>query len=167
MSIRIPLDFHWLCLLEFHWSWSFLGVGLLLVHWKSIRKVCWTERSDQKCLDKCQKIIGKLLYSKGRKKSILGTQSPTESAQKSSGSIKTSTIGALEKGWSPNSHINLSVCHTYLVLSHSSISPEIIYIDSVANPADPILHGELGEAGKHLSHNFKLPEELIHCFIYV
>ena len=35
MSVGIPLDFHWLCPLEFHWSWSFLGVGLLLVHRKS------------------------------------------------------------------------------------------------------------------------------------
>ena len=71
------------------------------------------------------------------------------------------TIGALDKAHSPNSHINLSVCHTYLLLSQLSISPEIIYVESLANPADPISHGEEGEAGQHLSHNFKLPDELI------
>jgi hypothetical protein len=77
------------------------------------------------------------------------------------------TIGALEKGRSPNSHINLSLCRTYLVLSDLSISPEIVYIESVANPADPISRGEPGEAGKQIFPNFKLPEELSDCFIYV
>ena len=71
----------------------------------------------------------------------------------------------LEKGRSPNSHINLSVRCTYLVLSDLSISPEIIYI--VANPADPISHGEPGEAGKQIFPTFKLPKELSHCFLYV
>ena len=33
-----------------------MGVGLLLVHQKSIRKVHWSERSDQKFLDKHWKI---------------------------------------------------------------------------------------------------------------
>jgi len=77
------------------------------------------------------------------------------------------TISALDKGQSSNSHINLSVCCTYLLFSHLSISPEITYIESVANPADPILHREQGEAGKHVSHNFKLPDELTNCFLYV
>jgi len=77
------------------------------------------------------------------------------------------TIGALDKGCSPNSHINLSVRCTYLIFSHLSISPEIIYIESAANPADPISCRELGEAGKHISHTFKLPDELIDSFLYV
>ena len=77
------------------------------------------------------------------------------------------TIGALNKGRSPNSHINLSVRRTYLVLSDLSISPEIIYIDSIANPADPISRGEQGEAGQRISHQFKLPTELTDCFLYV
>jgi hypothetical protein len=77
------------------------------------------------------------------------------------------TIGALEKGRSPNSHINLSVRRTYLVLSDLSISPEIVYIESIANPADPISRGEPGAAGKQLFPTFKLPDELADCFIHV
>ena len=77
------------------------------------------------------------------------------------------TIGALEKGRSPNSHINLSVRRTYLVLSDLSISPEIVYIESIANPADPISRGEPGEAGMQIFPNFKLPEELSDCFLHV
>jgi len=77
------------------------------------------------------------------------------------------TIGALDKGHSPNAHINLSVCCMYLLLSHLSISPEIIYVDSLANPADPISCREQGEAGQHLSHNFKPPDKLINSFLHV
>ena len=77
------------------------------------------------------------------------------------------TIGALDKGHSPNSHINLSVRCTYLLLSHLSISPKITYIESIANPANPISHGEQGDANKHLLHNFKLPDELIDSFTHV
>ena len=77
------------------------------------------------------------------------------------------TIGALEKGHSPNSHINLSVCRTYLVLSDLSISPEIVYIESIANPADPISRREPGKAGMQIFPNFKLPEELSDCFLHV
>ena len=96
LSIRLLLDFCWLCLLEFHWTsigyvhwfWSFLVAGLLLVHWQSIRKVCCTEWSSQKCSDQLQKIPRKILWSKSRKISILLTLSPMESARKSSGSVK-------------------------------------------------------------------------------
>lgn len=77
------------------------------------------------------------------------------------------TIGALDKGRSPNSHINLSIRRTYLVLSHLSITPEIAYVESIANPADPISRGEQGEPGRHISHNLKLPDELTDCFLYV
>jgi len=66
--------------------------------WKSVGKVCWTERSNQKCPDKHRKIIRKLLYSKGRKKSILVTQSPMESTRKSSGSVKTSVTTTFGSG---------------------------------------------------------------------
>ena len=77
------------------------------------------------------------------------------------------TIGALEKGRSPNSHINLSVRRTYLVLSDLSISPVIVYIESAANPADPISRGELGKFGMQIFPTFKLPEELSDCFVHV
>ena len=77
------------------------------------------------------------------------------------------TIGVLEKGRSPNSHINLSVRHTYLVLSNLSILPDIVYIESATNPADPISRREPGEAGKQVFPTFKLPEELSDYFLHV
>jgi len=77
------------------------------------------------------------------------------------------TIGALDKGRSPNSHINLSVRRMYIVLSALSISPDIVYVESADNPADPISRGEPGEAGKHMLPTFMLPEELSNCFLYV
>ena len=67
VSFRIPLDFCWLCPLEFHQFWSFLVAGLLFVHWQSIGKVRWTKWSSQKCLDQLRKILGKILWSKAEK----------------------------------------------------------------------------------------------------
>ena len=96
------------CLLAVHWTSigsGHLGVGLLLVHWKSIGKVRWTLWSDQKCPDKHQKIIGKILWWKSKKICILLTLSPTESAQKSSGSVKTSFHHRLMYHWDN--------CHEY------------------------------------------------------
>ena len=77
------------------------------------------------------------------------------------------TIGALDKGRSANSHINLSVRRTHLVLSDLSITPEIVYIESAANPADPISRGDPGDAGKQILPTFKLPDELSDCFLHV
>ena len=89
---RKDISTRWCCwVLVSHFLWTMFA-GLLLLHCKSIRTVCWTERSDQKCPDKHWKIIGKLLYSKSRKIAILVTPSPMESARKSSGSIKTSLL---------------------------------------------------------------------------
>ena len=91
-----PLEFHQTsagCPLDFHWCLPVISSGLMvLVCSQSIGKVRWTKRSNQKCLDKHWKIIGKLQWLKSRKKSILVTLSPTESARKSSGSVKTSHI---------------------------------------------------------------------------
>jgi len=83
-SIGCPSDFCWLCPLEFCQYLlvisSGLASGLLLVHWKSVRKVCWTERSSQKCPDKQQKLTRKLLQLHNSKIWILATQSLTESS---------------------------------------------------------------------------------------
>jgi hypothetical protein len=70
------------------------------------------------------------------------------------------TIGSLDKGRSQNFHINLSIHHTYVVLASLFITPHLIYIPSEANPADPILHGELGAAGMRISDSFSLPDKL-------
>jgi len=77
------------------------------------------------------------------------------------------TIGALSKGRSPNVHINLSIRRTHLIFMDLSITPNITYIESGANPADPILRGEPGPAGKRIFPRFTLPEELVDCFVNV
>jgi hypothetical protein len=75
------------------------------------------------------------------------------------------TIGALGKGRSSNSHINFSVRRTYVALADLLITPELAYIKSEANPADPISRGEPGPVGKRMFPNFTLPEELASCFV--
>jgi hypothetical protein len=77
------------------------------------------------------------------------------------------TIGAIGKGRSPNMHINLSIRRTYLVLISLFITPHLVYVESGANPADPISRGESGAADRRISPTFKLPEELINCFVDV
>ena len=77
------------------------------------------------------------------------------------------TIGTLGKGRSPNTHINLSVHCIHLVLVDLFITPNFTYIESGANPADPILCRELGPASRHIFPTFVLPEELIDCFVDV
>src|SRR6266567_2615718 len=76
------------------------------------------------------------------------------------------TIGALEKGRSRNHHINSSIRRTYAVLLPLFITPQLEYVASAANPADPISCGELGALGKHIFPSFSLPDELQPCFIY-
>jgi hypothetical protein len=51
------------------------------------------------------------------------------------------TIGAMDKGRSPNFHINLSVRRTYATLSAILAVPTFVYIPSADNPADPISDG--------------------------
>ena len=77
------------------------------------------------------------------------------------------TIGTLGKGCSPNTYINLSVHCIHLVLVDLFITPNFTYIESGANPADPISHGESGPASRHIFPTFVLLEELIDCFINV
>jgi len=77
------------------------------------------------------------------------------------------TIGALEKGRSRNHHINSSIRRTYAVLLPLFITPELEYVTSIANPADPISRGEPGALGKQIFPSFQLPDELQPCFSYV
>jgi len=77
------------------------------------------------------------------------------------------TIGALEKGRSRNRHINSSIRRTYAVLLPLFITPELEYVASIANPADPISRGEPGALGKQIFPSFQLPDELRPCFIHV
>jgi len=75
------------------------------------------------------------------------------------------TIGAMDKGRSGNHHINLSIHHTYTVLSSLMLVPEFIYVPSIDNPADPLSRGELGPQVSRLAFNLKLPAELCPFFI--
>ncbi|KAF5390649.1 hypothetical protein D9757_002642 [Collybiopsis confluens] len=47
------------------------------------------------------------------------------------------TIGAINKARSPNFHINLSVRRTYAIFASLYIQPDVAYVKSEANPADP------------------------------
>ena len=75
------------------------------------------------------------------------------------------TIGALDKGRSGNIHVNLAVRRTHLTLMAISAIIKPIYIESHANPADPISRGEPGPVGKQIFPSFKLPDELSSCFL--
>lgn len=77
------------------------------------------------------------------------------------------TIGALDKGWSRNHHINSSIHCTYVVLLPLFITPRLEYVTSIANPADPISRGESGALGKQIFPSFQLPDELRPCFTYI
>ena len=75
------------------------------------------------------------------------------------------TISSLDKGRSRNFHINLSIRRAYIVLASQLITPELIYIASENNPADPILRGELGSIETRITTSFSLPDELKHIFL--
>jgi hypothetical protein len=77
------------------------------------------------------------------------------------------TIGSLGKGRSRNFHINLSIRRTYVILASQFITPELIYIASENNPADPISRGELGSEETRITTSFSLPDELQHVLIHV
>ena len=77
------------------------------------------------------------------------------------------TIGSLGKGRSRNFHINLSIRRAYVVLASQSITPELVYIASEDNPADPISRGELGSIENRISTSFSLPDEIRPIFLDV
>ena len=74
------------------------------------------------------------------------------------------TIGLLSKGRSRNFHINLSVHRAYVVLASRFITPELVYIASENNLADPISHGELGSEATRITTSFSLPDKLRRVF---
>jgi hypothetical protein len=76
------------------------------------------------------------------------------------------TIGALAKGRSRNRPINLAVRRTLGVLYPLFITPDIVYVPSAENLADPISRGDLGPTDKMLHPSFMLPDELKSFFIY-
>lgn len=73
-------------------------------------------------------------------------------------------IGALGKGRSPNTHINLAIHYIHLALTDLLITPNFVYIESGANPADPVSREEPGPVGKCIFPTFTLPEELVDSF---
>jgi hypothetical protein len=77
------------------------------------------------------------------------------------------TIGSLGKGRSRNFHINLSIRRSYIILASRFITPELTYIASENNPADPISRGELGSLATRITTSFSLPDELRQIFLDV
>jgi hypothetical protein len=69
-------------------------------------------------------------------------------------------IGAHEKGRSSNAAINLCVRRTYAATALHGIVPSFKYVESAANPSDPISRGDLGSPPKQLPRLFKLPPDL-------
>ena len=76
------------------------------------------------------------------------------------------TIGAFSKGRSHNRPINLAIRRTLAILYPLFISPDIVFIPSAENPADPISRGDLGSADKMLHPKFMLPDELQQFFFH-
>jgi hypothetical protein len=76
------------------------------------------------------------------------------------------TIGALSKGRSRSRPINLAIRRTLAVLYPLFISPDIVFIPSAENLADPISRGDLGPPEKMLHPKFMLPDELKQFFVY-
>ena len=81
-------------------------------------------------------------------------------------SDNTGAIGALDKGRSPNYHINLSVRRMYTILVSRFITHHLKYVSSEDNPADPILRGELGSADLVIPYSFSMPDELTNVFVH-
>jgi hypothetical protein len=113
------------------------------------RDICWLETI-------AVELLVYFLESKGIRDSYLLIHSDNQG-----------TIGALEKGRSGNIHINLAIRRTHLALMDLSITIQTAYIESHANPADPISRGEPGLSGKQLFPTFELPLELCSCFLDV
>lgn len=76
------------------------------------------------------------------------------------------TIGALSKGRSCSRPVNLAIHRILAILYPLFISPDIVFIPSAENPADPISRGDLGPADKMLHPKFGLPDELKQFFFH-
>jgi len=75
-------------------------------------------------------------------------------------------IGALEKGRSPNFHINLSIRRMYNVLITRFITHHLEFVPSDKNLADPVSRGELGSPEHRIRQSFRMPDELKTAFIH-
>jgi hypothetical protein len=138
-------------------SW---GIGIVITgkwkafqlhdHWKvEGRDICWLETC-------AVEILLYILAAMGVANTTLLIHSDNQG-----------TIGSLGKGRSHNFHINLSIRRAYVVLASHSITPELVYIASENNPADPISRGELGSIDSRITVSLSLPDELRHIFLDV
>jgi hypothetical protein len=138
-------------------SW---GIGIVITgkwkafqlhdHWKvEGRDICWLETC-------AVEILLYILAAMGVANTTLLIHSDNQG-----------TIGSLGKGRSRNFHINLSIRRAYVVLTSHSITPELVYIASENNPADPISRGELGSIDSRITISLSLPDELRHIFLDV
>ena len=75
----------------------------------------------------------------------------------------------MKKACSSNVWINASVAQMHAILSSRWIAPELLYIESAKNPADPISRGILDnlDVSLALGHCFPIPEEFNDILSYV
>ncbi|KAF5381168.1 hypothetical protein D9757_009423 [Collybiopsis confluens] len=71
------------------------------------------------------------------------------------------TIGTMEKVRSPNFWINMSIRRICSVVYPLFIIPDMVYVRSADNLADPYSRGILGPANSKIPLSFELPDELI------
>ena len=70
-------------------------------------------------------------------------------------------IGAHSKGCSSNPEINLCMCHTYAASAANLLTLSFTYIESLANPADPVSQGIINlPRSAWLTRDFDLPIDL-------
>jgi hypothetical protein len=75
-------------------------------------------------------------------------------------------LGALDKGRSPNYHINLSIRRLYTILITHFITPQLRFVPSKDNPANPISRREQGSPDLQLPYSFRMPDELKPVFVH-
>ncbi len=76
-------------------------------------------------------------------------------------------IGSFDKGCSHSISMNLAIQRCCTILAAKNIHLSLVYVASAMNPADPILHGDLGLKSSRLRSDFVLPKELIPFIAHV
>lgn len=74
-------------------------------------------------------------------------------------------IGAIGKGRSPNHAINVAVRRIHTAIIPTFITPNLVYVKTDLNLADPVSRGILGPQNLCIRSKFALPDELQTVFI--
>ena len=82
-------------------------------------------------------------------------------------SDNTGVIGAHNRGWSRNIHVNDSIRRVSTLFISTNTTPDFEQVPSALNRADPISRGDLGPADCKLKISFDLPVELKEFLVHV